>query len=188
MHGPRAISQHLHFDVARAFDDLFHVKATVAKGRLGLGACLRDQALELFHVMRDADATAPAPCGSFDHHRKADRQSHGAGLIRVVDAPVRSRHHRHTCRFGGDAGGNLVAHNTDAVALGSDPDHPRCFHRIGEIGVFGKKAVARMHRIGLGQPRRFKDRFDLQIRLRGRRRANRHGLIRQLHGQTVGIG
>ena len=83
-----AIAQNLHLDVAGAFDDLFHIQATIAKGGLRLGTGLGQKAVKVFDVLGNANATSAATCCGFDHHRKADFQRQGTGLIGVVNPPI----------------------------------------------------------------------------------------------------
>ena len=58
------------------------------KGGFRLGTGLGQKAVEVFDVLGNANATSAATCCGFDHHRKADFQRQGTGLIGVFNPPI----------------------------------------------------------------------------------------------------
>ena len=61
---------------------------------------------------------------------------------------------------------------------------------LGEARVLGEEAVARMHRVGSRGAGGGDELVDDEIALAGRRRADRHRLVREQHveGLAVGLG
>ncbi len=85
-------------------------------------------------------------------------------------------------------GGDLVAHGLDGADRRADEGDAFLLQRGGEGGVFGEKAVARMHRIGTGLADRLQDALDDDVGLGRRRRTDMHRLIRHLHMQRIAVG
>jgi hypothetical protein len=56
-----SVAEHLDLDVASPLDQPLEIKAAVAEGGPRLGARLREKALELGRVPRDANAASPSP-------------------------------------------------------------------------------------------------------------------------------
>ncbi len=59
---------------------------------------------------------------------------------------------------------------------------------LGEVGVLGQEAVAGVDGLRVGHFRRADDGGHMQVTLAGRRRADAHGLVRQLHILGFGVG
>ena len=76
------------------------------------------------------------------------------------------------------------------MALGFGPTKTMrfLFERAGEGGVLGEEAVARMDRVGAGRLGRGDDLANVEIRLRGLRRTDRHGLVGHVDMQRVAVG
>jgi len=70
----------------------------------------------------------------------------------------------------------------------ADKRHSVFFNDPCKITVFGEKTVTRMNRIGASERRRGKDGWNIEIALRGRRRANAHAFVGQANMHGVGIG
>ncbi len=62
------------------------------------------------------------------------------------------------------------------------------FDDLGELGVLGKEAVARMDRVGAGDFGGRDDRGDVEIAVGGRRRADADRMVGQADMHRVGIG
>jgi hypothetical protein len=95
----------------------------------------------------------------------------------------------------GDAGGlgellalDLVAHGRDGAGVGADEHDPLVGAALGEAGVLGQEAEARMHGLGAGLLAGGDDLVGHQVGLVGRARADVHGLVGHLDGQAVGVG
>ncbi|MCD6016863.1 MAG: hypothetical protein K0R41_4691 [Geminicoccaceae bacterium] len=85
-------------------------------------------------------------------------------------------------------GRELVAHGANRRDRRADEDDSLGRERLGEGGVLGEEAVARVNRLGAAQPGRLDDALDPQITLAGGRRPDRQGLVGHAHVQRVGIG
>ena len=59
---------------------------------------------------------------------------------------------------------------------------------VGEAGVLGEEAVARMHRLRAGDLAGGDDARDVQVALRRRRRADADALVGEPHMHRVGVG
>ena len=72
----------------------------------------------------------------------------------------------------------------------SDEGDAMLRQRFGETAIFREKAIARMHRLGAGRQACGNDRVDVEIALRGRRRADAHALVGVEHGprEAIGVG
>ena len=93
-------------------------------------------------------------------------------------------------RFGGELlRGDLVAHRADGMRVRPDEGDARRGERLGEVGALGEEAVAGMDRVGAGRPAGRDDLVDDEIRGRGLRRPDMHGLVRgrNMNGLAVGI-
>jgi len=75
-----------------------------------------------------------------------------------------------------------------AAGLGSDEGIAVRRHDLGEPGVLGEKAVARMNRLGAGDLAGGDDRGDVEIALGRGRRADAHALVGQAHVHGAGVG
>ena len=85
-------------------------------------------------------------------------------------------------------GAHLVAHQADGLGARADEDEAALLDALGEIGVLGEKAVAGMDRLGVGHFRRADDRRDVEVARAGRRRADAHRFVGELHVLRVGVG
>lgn len=65
--------------------------------------------------------------------------------------------------FHGVDRGNLVAHQADGFGFRADEDETGAFNLLGEVGVLGQEAVARVDRHCAGDFRRRDDGRDVQI-------------------------
>ncbi len=83
---------------------------------------------------------------------------------------------------------DLVAHRGDGLGVRTDEDDPGAIESFGEARALGKKAVARMHRLGAGVPAGGEDVLHHQIALRRRRRADRDRHIRHFDVKRVAVG
>jgi hypothetical protein len=89
----------------------------------------------------------PPPGAGLDHHRIADLIG---DLHRLAGVPDQA----HIAGHGRDIGlgrqflrGDLVAHRLDRADRRADEGNTRGLQRLGELGVLGQEAIARMHRL-----------------------------------------
>ena len=183
-----AVGEHLDLDVARLAHELLEEHAIVAEGRARLAARALDAGAQIALVERHAHALAAPARGRLDHHRVADLGRDAGGELEVADRlPVPGDHV--DAGFRREAlGRELVAHHPDRVRRRTDEGDPCRLERLGERGVLGQKAIARMDRLGAGLPRRRDDLLDPEIALGRGRRPDRDRLIGHADVQRVGVG
>ena len=83
---------------------------------------------------------------------------------------------------------DLVAHQPDMLGGRADKGDVVLFEDLGEAGVLGEEAVARMHRVGAGDLAGRDDRRDVEIAVLRRRAADAHALVGEAHMHGVGVG
>ena len=73
-------------------------------------------------------------------------------------------------------------------ALGPMKAMPWCVQHLGEAGVLGQEAVARMDGVGAGDLAGGDERRDVEIAVAGRRRADADALVGEADVHGVGVG
>ncbi len=142
------IAQYLHFDMARAFNQLFEIDLILAKCSLGLALGFRDFAGKIgFGADGAHAATATAPA-CLQHQRIADFCRQLLYFFYIVRQRIGGRHHRHADFNGEIAGRNLVAEAAHGLRLWADEDDAVFCAGFGEFRAFGQKAIAGVDRIG----------------------------------------
>ena len=157
-----AVGQHLDLDVARLAHVTLEEHPVVAEGGARLAPRPLERLAQVALVERDAHALAAAAGRGLDHQRVADR-----GGVRRRASGSRDRlgvaGHDADAGLGREAlGRELVAHGPDRCGRRADEDDPAAVERLGEVGVLGEKAVARVDRVGAGPARRLDDPVDLR--------------------------
>ena len=108
----------------------------------------------------------------------------------AADRPVAAGHGRDAQLLGGGLGDDLVAHQPDVLGRGADEGEAVLLDHLGEVGVLGQEAVARMDRVGAGDLGRGQDRHRVQVAVGGLGRADADALVGEadMHGRGVGRG
>ena len=75
-----------------------------------------------------------------------------------------------------------------ACGLGPMKTMPASAQARAKLGALGEEAEARMHGLGAGLLAGGDDLLGHQVGLRGRRRADQHGLVGHLDGEAAGVG
>src|SRR5262249_11630673 len=95
----------------------------------------------------------------------------------------------------GDAGlghrgarADLVAHEAHGVGRRADPGQLALGTDLRELGVLGQEAVAGVDRVGAGDLGGADDRWDVEVALARRRRADAHRLIGELDVERARVG
>ena len=184
---PVLVGQHLNLDVTRLRDELLDEDAVVAEA--GRRLVLRGlEALgHLALIPGDPHALAAAAGTGLDHDRIADLAGNPHRLVRIGDQAHVARHGGDTGRHRQLLGGDLVAHRLNRGGRRADEHHARRLKCCGEVHVFAKKSVTRMHRFGPGGLDRGHDLVYHDIGLRGGCRADMHGLVRHGNVQRVAV-
>ncbi len=184
------VAQHLDLDVARIEDEFLDEDARIAEGRLRLVRRGLDGLGEILCLLDEAHAFAAAAGRGLDHDGKADFLGDALCLRRIGDLAQEPRHRRDIRGAGELLRLDLVAHGGDRARMGADEGDAGIAQRLRKASVLGEEAVARMHGLGTRLLRGGDDAVDDEIRLRGLRRADSHGLVRHFDmGQVlVGLG
>ena len=82
----------------------------------------------------------------------------------------------------------LVAHDLDGLRLGPDELDVARFALLGELAVFGKKAVSRMDGVDVGDFGRADDAIGAQVAVGALGAADADGLVGQLHVERLDVG
>ena len=99
-----------------------------------------------------------------------------------------ARHGADAC-FGGELlGRDLVAHRLDGVRVGADEDDLLALQALGEGGVLGQEAEARVDRLRAGLAHGVDDLVLDEIALRRWRAADVDGLVGHVDGHRAGVG
>ena len=85
-------------------------------------------------------------------------------------------------------GGYFVAHQADGVCFRANEDKARLFDLFGEIGVFGKEAVAGVDGICIGNLGGGDNGGDIQIALCRGGGTDTHGFIGKFDVEAVFVG
>ena len=118
----------------------------------------------------------PTPAGGgLEQHRVAEPAGLGARLDVVRYGPGTARHDRHAGGLHAAPRLGLVAHGPDGGGGGTDEGQSCLCYGLGERGALGQEAVAGMDGLALGRPRRLDELSDVEVRLGGRRGADRDG-------------
>ena len=133
-------------------------------------------------------ALAAATRRWLDQYRVADVVGRGHQVVIAQPGPGYPGYHRHV--EGGDRvlGGDLVAHHLDRARGRAQEHHPCALARGGEIGVLGKKPIARMDRLGSGARRGVEYARDVEVALPRRGRPQPHRFVRLEHMPRADVG
>ena len=185
-----AVGKDLDLDVPRALQRPLQDDGGVTEGvqRFALRAAQRGgEGVRGLH----APHAAPAATGrGLDHDGVADARGLGRQTLQGLVGRLRALEAGDAGHAGGghqSLGAGLVAHGTDGLRAGADEHQAGVLAGLGEVGVLGQEAVARVHRIGPAGARRGNQGRDVQVRLRGRRGPDGHGLVGRPHVWRAGI-
>jgi hypothetical protein len=184
------VAEHLDLDVAGMAQILLDIDRRVAEGRACFRARGRQRQREFFLVVGHLHASAAAAGGRLDDHRKADLLGDLGSVLVRGDFTLGSRNHGNAKRFRGLLGGDLVAHDADVIGGRSDEGDAVGIQDVGELGVLGEKAVARMHRVRTGDLAGSDDLVDVEIAVARGRRPDANALVckAHMHGVLIGSG
>ena len=177
--------------MARILQVFLHIHRRIAKRRAGLGPCHGHSIDQGGFGVRHAHAAAAAPACCLDDDRIPDLLGDALELHRIIGKlAFRTRHTRYARLDHGLFGRNLVTHDADGIRARADEGEPAFLHALGEIGVFGQKAIAGMDGLGVGHLGCRDDGRHVEIALRRRRRTDADGLVGKLDvfGFTIRFG
>ena len=159
-----AVAEELDLDVTGAGDEFFEEKSGIAEvrpARLGNPVVCRTQP---GCILTNLHSDTTAAGGALQHHGIADRFGCGECLL-DAGKQGRSLKQRNAVRLGDCAGGVFQSEAADLFRRGTDPGDTAGFAGLGEIGVFGEKAVAGMEAVDPGERGDFEETLRVQVGL-----------------------
>ena len=188
MHGAAlTVGKNLDLNMARFFEELFHVNGIVAEACLGLGSGHRVGRFDLVGVPHDLHATTATAARGLDQDRVADLIGGAARLAFRLDGTGRPGHNRHTIFRDRLFRGDLVAHQGDMLGAWPDKGEAMLFEDRCETGLFRQETISGMHRV---RPRDGGCRHDgrnIKIAFLCIRRAQTDAFIRETDMHGIGI-
>jgi hypothetical protein len=109
------------------------------------------------------------------------------GLGHVGHALGDARHDRHARGVHEGAGGGLGAHGVDRIGRRADEGDAGVLACARERRVLGQEPVARVHRLRARGGGHLEDLRDVQVGVRRGARAERVGLVGELHEQRIAV-
>ena len=183
------VGQYLDFDVARGFEEFFHVHHVVAKGlaRFGFGEAYGID--DFVSAAHDAHATTAAAASGFDDDGIADALGGGADFVRICRQRAVGAGNAGDARgFHGFDGFDFVAHHADGFGARADEGEAGLFDALGEVGVFGEEAVAGVDGVGVGDFGGGDDGRHIEVAFGRWRGTDADGFVGQHDVFEVGIG
>ena len=138
--------------------------------------------------MCDLHAAAAAAGRRLHQDRKSDLARDGDGVLVRSDAAVRARHAGDAEGFRGALGLDFVAHLADVFGLGSDEVDAVLGQNFSKAGVLREEAVARMHGVCAGDLAGREQRWNVEVAVFRRRRADTHAFVGEAHVHRIGVG
>ena len=145
----------------------------------------RDQLTLFGHHAHSASTTAR---GSFHDQRKSNFLRGLCGIGRSFYDAIASGNDGQARRGNFLARAIFFAHQANQVRTGADERDVRSDANFGEVGILGKKSVARMNRVHVGDFRGADNVRNIQIAFAAARRADADGLVGKAHVQRIVIG
>ena len=183
-----AIGENLHLDVPRLLDVFFQVDAAVLEGLLRLLAGRIEARLETDVIVGDAHAAAATAGRRLDQDRETQRVRQFQRLGIGLDQALAARHNRHSGLLGQLAGLILVAQAAHGFVRRTDELDPARTADLGEVGILGQKAIARMNRLDVGNFGGADDARNVEVAIDRRRRADADRLVSQSQVRSVAVG
>ena len=187
-HVALAVGNKLELDVMRVLHEFLDVDVGIAESLLRLGACTVETFDQGDFVVRDAHAASAAARHGLDHHGETDLAGDAQRLTFCFHDAVAAGRDRHAGLDRLLARHVFVAHQADGLGGRTNEFDFATGTDLGEVGVFGEKAVARMNGVRIGNLGRADDAVDLEIALRTRGRADANGLVSKLDMEGLDVG
>jgi len=146
------VREDLELDVARLHYTLLDVNRVVAEGASGFAARLPKEFAEIFGARAYAHTFAAAPGRGLYHHRPAYFGRRVRDILVPVQRGVGARYHRYAGRGHRRPGALFVARGAQRLRRRPDEREARLAARLGEVGVLGQEAVARVDGLGARAP------------------------------------
>ena len=165
--------------MARAANEFFEIDLVVPESRQALAPRGLDRIGEPGLALYRAHAAPAAAPARLEHHGKTDLPCEARGLVRVAGERAGRRNHRYARRHREFARRHLVAERAHDIGFRADEDDAGLRARLGEVGVLGQEAVARVDRIGAVLARNAHHLIDAEVGLdRAHPPSHQVGLVR----------
>jgi hypothetical protein len=185
------VGQNLHFHVTRVGQEFFQIDHRVAERRASFGAGQFGEGDQVFFLVHHAHAATTTAASGFDDHRVADFATDAQRRFFVFRQwAVRTWNGRNACFDHRVLGRDLVTHQANGVGFRADEGEAGVLDLLGKIGVFREETVAWVNGGSASHFSGSDDGRDVQVGLRGRRRADADGFVcqTQVHQLFVGLG
>ena len=145
------VGQALGLDVARLVEELLdEALAAAERRRPPRGPPTRRRRRPRSISRATLRPRPPPPNDRLDRDRQAVLLGERDDLVGVLDRVLGARGQRGADLLGDVPGLDLVAERLDRRRRRADPGQPGVDHGLGEVGVLGEEAVARVHGVGAG--------------------------------------
>ena len=182
------IAQQLDFDMARVGDELFDEHPVIAEAVQALALGRFKAFAHVGLAEGQPHALAAAACAGLHHHRIADLARDPHRVLSIGNLADKAGDDIDARLHGQLLGLDLVAHGGDGAHRRADKGDVLLRQRLGKTGPFGQEAIAGMYRLRAGLLARGDDLVGDKVALAGRRGADMHGLVSQLHKGAARIG
>jgi len=181
------VAENLDFDVVRVLDEFLDVNAGIAKAlfRLAAGGVVAFDEGNV--IVRNAHPATAAAGNGLDHDGVANLFGNGEGVFFVIHRAFGSRRCLDAGLFCQRTADRFVAQGVHRARAGTNETDVAAFANFGEVGVFGKKAVARMNRVHICHFRGADNAVDAKVTLGRSGLADANGLVRHLDVHGVGV-
>src|SRR6266481_10027631 len=186
-HVAMGVSQHLKFNMARALNELLHVKIAVAEGCGSFRLGRVEQRLKFRFAADHAHAAPAAAGGRFYDHRVADLRGPLTRFFGRADHPIGSGENRNIGTLHRLARFFLFPHQPDDLRWRPNELDLRTLTYLGEVGVLAQQPIAGMDGVNIGDFRRADHCGNIEIALRRAWRANADGFIGKTDVQRVAV-
>ena len=181
------IGQHLRLDVPGSVEVALHEALAAAERRDRLPYRGLVEVGDLAHLAGDLHSPPAAAVDGLDRDRQTVLRGELEHLVGTGHRILGAGDQRCPGALGDVPGDGLVAEVADRLRRRADPGQSGVQHRLREFGVLGQEAVAGVHRVRAGALGRLDHLVDDEVRLAGRRPAQRERLVGHPDVQRVPV-
>ena len=184
------VRENLNLYMAGLNHGFFKDQLVVAEGLFGFRPGPFNVVGQFGFALNQAHAPASPAGGSLDHQGIANVFCGGDEFVVAGVVPFITGYHGDTGLLHGDFGPTLAAHQFDSRGWRANEDQAGIFAGIGEGGILGEEAVARVDAVGAGFAGGLEDGIAVQVGGGHLCRANADGFVGHfyVHGSGVGLG
>ncbi len=184
---PVFVGEDLNLDVPRPLNVTLDVHIPVLESRRRFGRGCFQRVREFIFRIDDPHPAAAAAAGRLNDYGIANLARNCNRLFIRLEGIGTARQNRDARILHGASRFDFFTHQLNDVWPRSNELDIAGFANFSEVGGLSQKTVTRMNRVDVEQFRRADDCRDVQVALRGGRRANTHGLVGETHVERVAI-